>query len=58
MGLGFWLLVVVIALLLYVLPSWRHSSEWGWMPSISMLVLLLLVILLILFEITPLHWRI
>ena len=43
------LLVVLILLLVGALPSWPHSSKWGYGPSSGLgLVLVVLVILLLL----------
>lgn len=42
------LLVILIVLLLGVLPTWPHSSGWGYYPSGGLgLVILILVILLL-----------
>ena len=42
------LLVIVILLLLGALPTWPHSSGWGYYPSGGLgLVLLILVILML-----------
>jgi hypothetical protein len=42
------LIVVLVLMLLGVLPSWPHSRNWGYMPSGTLgLVLLILVVLLL-----------
>jgi membrane protein YdbS with pleckstrin-like domain len=42
------LLIVVILLLVGALPTWPHSSGWGYWPSGGLgLVLLILIILLL-----------
>jgi hypothetical protein len=33
MGLGTILLIVVVLMLIGVLPTWPHSSGWGYGPS-------------------------
>ncbi|MBA3603099.1 MAG: DUF3309 domain-containing protein [Parachlamydiaceae bacterium] len=47
--LGTILIVILILLLLGALPTWPHSTSWGYGPSGGLgLVLLILVILLLL----------
>jgi hypothetical protein len=42
------LIIVLILLLIGALPSWPHSSGWGYYPSGGIgLVLLILIILLV-----------
>ena len=42
------LLIIVLLLLIGALPTWPHSRSWGYVPSGSLgLVLLVLVILLV-----------
>lgn len=42
------LLIIVILLLVGALPTWPHSSGWGYWPSGGLgLVLLILIILLL-----------
>lgn len=49
MSLGTILLIVVILLLVGALPTWPHSSKWGYFPSGGLgLVLVILIILLLL----------
>jgi hypothetical protein len=42
------ILVVLIALVLGALPTWRHSASWGYAPSggIGLLVLVLVILAL------------
>jgi hypothetical protein len=48
MGLGTILLIVVILMLVGVLPTWPHSTGWGYGPSGGLsLVLIVLVVLLL-----------
>ncbi|MBK5265310.1 MAG: DUF3309 domain-containing protein [Alphaproteobacteria bacterium] len=47
MSLGTILLIVLVLILLGVIPTWRHSSSWGYGPSGG--VGLILAIVLILF---------
>jgi hypothetical protein len=42
------LLVIAVLMLLGVLPTWRHSRSWGYVPSGGLgLVVLVLVVLLL-----------
>jgi hypothetical protein len=42
------LIIILVLMLLGALPSWPHSRNWGYMPSGSMgIVLLILVVLLL-----------
>jgi hypothetical protein len=47
MSLGTILLIVLVLILLGVIPTWRHSSSWGYGPSGG--VGLILAVVLILF---------
>jgi hypothetical protein len=47
--LGTILLVLLILLLIGALPTWPHSSGWGYYPSGGAGVLLTVVIVLLLF---------
>jgi hypothetical protein len=48
MSISLILLIVVILLLVGALPTWPHSSGWGYWPSGGLgLVLLILIILLL-----------
>jgi hypothetical protein len=48
MGIGTILLIVLVLALVGVLPTWGHSSNWGYGPSggIGLLVVILIVLLL------------
>jgi len=49
MSIGMILLIVLILALVGVIPTWPHSSSWGYGPSGGIgLVLLVIVILLLL----------
>ena len=49
MSLGMILLIVLVLALVGVIPTWPHSSSWGYGPSGGIgLVLLIIVILLLL----------
>ena len=48
MSLGLILLIIVILMLVGALPTWPHSTNWGYWPSGGLgLVVLLLVVLLL-----------
>ena len=48
MSLGTILLIVLIVLLVGALPTWPHSSGWGYFPTGGLgLVLLVVIILLV-----------
>ena len=49
MNLGTILLVILVLALVGVIPTWPHSSKWGYGPSGGVgLILIILVILLVL----------
>jgi len=48
MSLGNILLIVLILMLVGVIPTWAHSSNWGYWPTGGMGVLLLVVVILML----------
>jgi len=48
MSLGTILLVILILLLIGGLPTWPHSKNWGYYPSISLGTVLTVVLILIL----------
>jgi hypothetical protein len=49
MSLSTLLLIVLLVLLISALPSWPYSRSWGYYPSGSLgLVLLVLIVLLLL----------
>lgn len=42
------ILVVLILMLLGVLPTWQHSSSWGYFPSGGLgLVIIVLIVLIV-----------
>lgn len=45
MTLGTILLVVLVLLLIGALPTWRHSSSWGYGPSGGLGLVLVLVLI-------------
>ncbi len=48
MSLGTILLIVLILMLVGVLPTWPHSSQWGYGPSGGLgLVVVVIVVLLL-----------
>ena len=48
MSLGTILLIVLILMLIGAIPTWSHSSKWGYGPSggIGLVVIILVVLLL------------
>lgn len=48
MGLGTILLIVLILVLVGVVPTWPHSSSWGYGPSGALGLLLIVVVVLLL----------
>jgi hypothetical protein len=48
MSLGTILLIILIFMLIGVLPTWPHSSSWGYGPSggLGLLVLIIVIFLL------------
>ncbi|MDT8992615.1 DUF3309 family protein [Curvibacter sp. APW13] len=48
MNLGTVLLILVVLALVGVLPSWPHSSQWGYGPSGVMGVVVIILIVLLL----------
>jgi hypothetical protein len=46
--MGTILLVILVLLLLGVLPTWPHSSSWGYAPSGTVGTVLLIVLILVL----------
>jgi hypothetical protein len=48
MSLGTILIVILLLMLLGVLPTWSHSTNWGYLPSGGIgLVLVVLVVLVV-----------
>ena len=48
MSLGTILLVVLILILLGVIPTWPHSTSWGYYPSGLVGTILIIVLILLL----------
>jgi hypothetical protein len=48
MGLGTILLIVLILLLIGAMPTWPHSSNWGYGPSGGIGLVLVIVVVLLL----------
>ncbi len=46
--LGTILLILLIFMLLGALPTWPHSRSWGYMPSGTLGIVLIVVIILVL----------
>jgi hypothetical protein len=48
MSLGTILLIVLVLVLIGALPTWPHSSGWGYYPAggVGLVVLILLILLL------------
>lgn len=47
MSLGMILLIVLVLMLIGAMPTWPHSSSWGYGPSGGVGLLLLIVIVLL-----------
>ena len=48
MSLGTILLIVLILILIGVIPTWSHSSSWGYAPAGSIGLILVIVLVLVL----------
>ena len=48
MTLGTILLIVLVLMLIGGLPTWPHSRNWGYYPSISLGTVLIIVLILVL----------
>ena len=48
MSLGTILLVVLVLILLGVIPTWPHSTSWGYYPSGVVGTILIIVLILLL----------
>lgn len=48
MTLGTILLIVLVLFLIGALPTWRHSSKWGYGPSGGLGLVLVIVLILVL----------
>ena len=48
MGLGTILLIILILMLVGAIPTWNHSKSWGYAPSgtLGLIVVVLIVLLL------------
>lgn len=42
-------LLIIAVLMVVTLPAWPHSRKWGYVPSVGLGVVLILMLLLILF---------
>ncbi|GAB4087713.1 DUF3309 family protein [Hydrogenophaga soli] len=47
MSLGNILLIVLILMLVGALPTWPHSNQWGYWPSGSIGILLIVLLVLV-----------
>lgn len=47
MTIGTILLIILLLVLIGALPTWPHSRSWGYMPSGSLGLVLVIVILLL-----------
>jgi uncharacterized protein DUF3309 len=48
MSLGTILIVLLLLVLVGALPTWRHSSNWGYYPTGGLGLLLVIVVVLVL----------
>jgi hypothetical protein len=48
MSLGTILLIVLVLLLVGAIPTWPHSTSWGYAPSGALGLVLLIVVVLLL----------
>ena len=48
MSLGLILLIVLVLMLVGAMPTWPHSSSWGYGPSGALGLVLLIVVVLLL----------
>ena len=48
MGLGTIVLIVLILMLIGVIPAWPHSRSWGYAPTGTLGIVLIVVVVLIL----------
>ncbi|MBS1164492.1 MAG: conserved hypothetical transrane protein [Proteobacteria bacterium] len=48
MSLGTILIIVLVLVLLGALPTWPHSSRWGYGPSGGLGLILLIIVILML----------
>ena len=54
--MGLLLLIILILLLVGGLPSWPHSRRWGYAPSGTVGLLVVVLLLLLIFERAPFGW--
>jgi len=47
MSLGAILLIILVLFLIGALPTWRHSSSWGYFPSSGLGIALVVVVVLL-----------
>ena len=49
MGIGTILLIILVLALIGVLPTWSHSSSWGYGPSggVGLIVVILLILVVL-----------
>jgi hypothetical protein len=48
MSLGTILLIILVLFLIGALPTWRHSSSWGYFPSGGLGIVVIVVVVLLL----------
>ena len=48
MTLGTILLIILVLLLIGVIPTWPHSSRWGYYPAGGVSTILIIVLILLL----------
>jgi hypothetical protein len=48
MSLGTILLIILILILIGALPTWPHSSSWGYYPSGGIGLVLIIILILVL----------
>ena len=53
MSTGAIILVVLVLLLIFGLPTWPYSRGWGYYPSGGIGLVLVIILLLVLFEQIP-----
>ena len=47
MSLGTILLIILVLFLIGALPTWRHSSSWGYFPSGGLGIVVIVVVVLL-----------
>ena len=48
MSLGTIIIIILLVLLIFGLPTWPHSRSWGYFPSGALGLILLIVLVLLL----------